>query len=192
VEDAHDCDIARFWGLLVVSHRVKSSRKLLAFLVLALLVAGIGFVALSFVQTLSPTTKAIAALPSVDTKDIGRGQAVLVKAESRFGAFVVRDEKNTIHVFRVPISEHGYVQMPDIHWWKPRMECKAFGVHVTAGTPFIGCGDSLPNEYANAYWANAWRWGLDGKTLSGPCDSMEPLSFIQQGSKLRLSGIYGG
>lgn len=72
------------------------------------------------------------------------------------------------------------------------MECKAFGVHVVAGTPFIGCGDSLPDEYANAYWANAWRWSLDGQTLSGLCDDMEPLNFIQQGSKLRLSGIYGG
>lgn len=148
---------------------------ILAKLLSALFVAGLGSLLFSLAQSMRPTITADAALPRIDLSHLQPGEAkIAVDAMSpAWGAFshgivFVRAEDHSTRAWHV-LLRAGHVAMPDIHWWRPLHECKDFGL---AGFPdaALTCKDpDVPD-----WWKARWRGSVDGKAMHGMVDDMEP------------------
>jgi hypothetical protein len=78
--------------------------------------------------------------------------------------FIIKSSVNELHVVACPV-ESGKVPMPEVHWWKPLMRCKDFGLDVGTGPvnaqSRFRCRDSdQPEE-----WASRWQWDSHGRHI---------------------------
>jgi hypothetical protein len=138
-----------------------------------------------------PNEKARAKLPFVNVEKLAPGQVIHLDTES-LRYFVVRPLQGELHVVAVP-TEHGTVLMPDIHWWKPFMNCKDFGLDAVAGSitseSRFRCRDA---EQPKA-WVSRWQWDLHGKHIadigSTQVDNMYRVRFVQSGTDVAFTGL---
>jgi hypothetical protein len=156
-----------------------------------LALAGTVLVLVALLASSEPDVKSPAKKPSVNVEKLAPGQVIHLDTES-LRYFVVRPPTGDIHVVAVP-TEQGTVLMPDIHWWKPFMNCKDFGLDavdgiVTSDSRFR-CRDVAQPEA----WVQQWQWDLFGKhvaTTGGKkLDNMYRVRFERSGSAVSFAGL---
>jgi len=138
-----------------------------------------------------PDEKARPKLPAVIVSQLQQGQVIHLDTES-LRYFVVRPESGEIHVVAVPI-EQGTVLMPEVHWWKPFMNCKEFGLgsgteSITAESRFR-CRDAAQPDA----WVKQWQWDVFGKHIADvggeKIDDMYRVRFERSGDELIFKSL---
>jgi hypothetical protein len=157
----------------------------------SLALAGTAAVLAVLLVSSKPDAKSPAKKPLVNVEKLAPGQVIHLDTES-MRYFVVRPPTGEIHVVAVP-TEQGTVLMPDIHWWKPLMNCKDFGLNAVGGTVTsesrFRCRDA---EQPDA-WVNQWQWDLFGKHIvsadGSKLDNMYRVRFERSGNEVSFAGL---
>ena len=143
-------------------------------------IAGLVYLAVPFVRSLSPSAEAVANLPHVDISMVAPGTIVLLKHPKPFALWngytnsvlVYRRIDASVVAWEVPAKD-GAVGLPDLRWWRPIYACENFGPVYRDGlvdeSKPLECHDlKMPSEW----WAEQWRWNTEGKNLLGMVDDM--------------------
>ncbi|MEM7016675.1 MAG: hypothetical protein AAF512_04955 [Pseudomonadota bacterium] len=159
-----------------------NKRKILTIALAGIALLTLFLAAIPFTQSMWPTERAEAALPQVKVSNINPGEYSVLPYTARnvgfhdwtLKVFVYRKLDGTYNVWRVP-TKYDSVGMPDLHWWRPMLECKNFGPTEVDGavdeTMPIKCHDE---EYSD-FWGTEWQWTIDGKNLG---EMVEDMDFI--------------
>jgi hypothetical protein len=138
-----------------------------------------------------PDKKALPRLPVVNVKQLLQGQMIHLDTES-LRYFVVRPEAGEIHVVAVPIDQ-GTVLMPEVHWWKPFMNCKDFGLDTVAQTITAQTRFRCRDEAQPDVWAKQWQWDIFGKHIGDnggeKIDDMYRVRFERSGDELIFKSL---
>jgi hypothetical protein len=94
--------------------------------------------------------------------------------------FVYRKLDGTLKVWRVP-TKNDSVGMPDLHWWRPMLECENFGPTKVNGmvdeTLPIKCHDKETSEF----WGTEWQWTIEGENMGKRVEDMDFVSGSVEG-----------
>jgi hypothetical protein len=147
------------------------------------MLVGLTGMAVPFFASMSPSEKVYAELPRINISDLKIGRYKIVKHPAAatwgrsgigYSILVYRLQSSEIKAWSVP-SKNGAVLMPDLHWWRPMYPCENFGISAAGSNSYnelsIQCNDSDTPEW----WADKWKWSIDGKNYSRQVDDMEPL-----------------
>lgn len=160
--------------------------RLLIVAMVALSVLGFAALALVLGGSLRPTERANANLERIWVGDVHTGDTKLVERRELYSRsplkesfLVVRGMDDVVNVWSVP-TRNGKVLLPDVHWFRPMVECSKFGVmpsRSVKGLMVLGCA-SLDRRQD---WASYWEWTFDGVNVSGSFSDMEPvLGYIHE------------
>lgn len=150
-------------------------RKVLTGLFLCLITLGVGFIAVPFSASLTPSEKVYAERPRVKIPNLKPMEFAFVADPTwEYGEFLfIRRSSGQFDVWRT-LRRNGQHALPDLHWWRPGTPCNKFGPEFDLG--IIHCFDpDLPP------WAKAnYVWTLDGKSLSKSVDDMNTVNGFEE------------
>jgi hypothetical protein len=154
----------------------------------AFALAGTGLMYVFLTASLQPHKKP-PKLTSVNVQTLRAGQHIALDTES-LRYFVVKTTDSELHVVAIPMDQ-GTVVLPDVHWWKPFMNCKDFGLDsiggVTAQSRFRCRDADQPTE-----WVNRWQWDVHGKHIAdtgAKIDNMYRVRFERSASEVVFTGL---
>jgi hypothetical protein len=166
-----------------------SSRRLLSLLLGVLLVVGLGFVSVPFVESLRQPRAAGGDLPRVELSRLAPGTFVWVppRVEAPYAShtLVIRSADGQVRAFEVPTREGKYA-LPDLKWEHIGLLCEDFrpdsvdGALVPGGV--IRCHDPGLSEES----ASRWRWSYEGKGLGQSLPDMQNVEYVREGAYLRF------
>jgi len=140
-----------------------------------------------FVASLSPSARADAALEKILVSDMKKGssrivpiaKAAISRAGWQSGLFLLRLSDGTYRAWGVPLR-NGHVGLPDIHWWRPVVECAHFGPTLRDGLIDASAPIKCHQSAISNGWADQWQWSVDGKS-AGVVDDLEPANGAFEG-----------
>jgi hypothetical protein len=129
-------------------------------------------------------------LPFADVSKLTPGQALRVNTES-LHYFVVHPIAGELHVVAAP-AQAGAILMPELHWWKPKMNCFEFLIEAAQGAidrhSRFRCRDAnQPKE-----WADRWQWDMEGKHIAdgrAAIDNMYSVRFERDGDRIVFTAL---
>ena len=160
-------------------------------LIACLAVAGTVPLLLFLTESLKPHKKP-PNLPFANVATLTAGHSITVDTDS-LRYFVVHPINGELHVVAAPVDQ-GTVMMPELHWWKPLMNCKDFGVDAAIGTitndSRFRCRDADQPEA----WVKQWQWDVHGQHIAVPdgqkIDNMHRVRFERDGDEIRFTSLY--
>ena len=168
-------------------------RRVLLTLTCALAILGLTQLIVPFVASLSPSARADAALDRILVSDMKEGssrivplaKAAISSAGWQPGLFVLRRADGTYRAWAVPLR-NGHVGLPDIHWWRPMVECEQFGPTLRGGLIDASAPIKCHQGVISKGWADQWQWSVDGKSAGG-VDDLEPAHGVFEGGYFVVS-----
>jgi hypothetical protein len=166
-----------------------ATRNLNLFLAGGLAIGGTALVIVFLTASLRPKEKAPPKLPFANVATLAAGQSITVDTDS-LRYFVVYPLDGELYVVAAPIDQ-GAVMMPDIHWWKPLLNCKDFGLNAAQGAitdkSRFGCRDAEQPEA----WVNRWLWDIHGRHAveGAKIDNMYRVRFKLSGDEVIFTGL---
>ena len=162
-------------------------RRVLLTLTSALALVGLTQLMVPFVASLSPSARADAALDRILVSDMKEGSSLIVplakaaisSAGWQPGLFVLRRADGTYRAWAV-LLRNGHVGLPDIHWWRPMVECEQFGPTLRDGLIDASAPIKCHQGVISSWWADQWQWSVDGKSV-GAVDDLEPAQGVFEG-----------
>lgn len=157
-------------------------KKFLIGAVFSLILIGVIGAATPFYSSMSPNTKAEAALERLDISKIKTGVPLIlsrnpvqtIQIQGYTWSFLLFKKQNgNINVFDIPVKHHN-VGMPDYIWYRPFNNCSNFGPTIVddiidESAP-IKCHDY---ESDPPWWASR-MWNIDGKAITSHTPDMLP------------------
>ena len=166
-----------------------NSRRVLSVSLAALIVAGIAFASVPFLNSFRLPVGAGEKFPRVDLSELGSGTYVwahsIYQQSGIPDILVLQDFDNQIRVFRMPIMDGKYM-MPDLRWDRWGGACESFGPDGVEGRlaqdGVIRCHDPGLYEYQEA----EWRWTYSGTKIGRWTADLLQLEVFREGDFLRL------
>lgn len=129
-------------------------------------------------------------LPFADVSKLVPGQALRVNTEA-LHYFVVHPIAGELRVVAVP-AQDGAILMPELHWWKPKLNCFEFLIDAAQGAisrqSRFRCRDTnQPKE-----WAVRWQWDMEGKHIADggeTIDDMYQVRFERDGDNVVFTSL---
>ena len=188
----HNFTSIKIYGSTPASGYQNMNRKnALTLSTLLIIIIGIAILFIPFASSFLPSEKVVSTSPRIDLSVINKGEYKYypnpVRPEYlknyKWAVLVYRKYDGLIKLWDVPIK-NGKVGLPDIRWFKPIYDCNDFGPTLVSGkvdeSKPIKCHDT---KQLSEWWANEWRWDIEGKSLGSMVSNLHKTKGYQQGKE---------
>jgi len=171
------------------------NRRILKWIVLALVLVGLIAACTPFIQSFFPNSKSRAELTRFHVADLKPGEYRFVKAGHpkgrhgmQWGYMLVRRWNGELNVWHVNVGEDSVVSMPEPHWSRADGAiCKDFRPSDNFSVSEAGATIECWDEDSWPGWGEL-RWTIDGKALSEYRSDMSKVDGYDDGEDFIIGG----